>query len=112
MNRLVAVVAVAIALSGCDQSKHEPSKPRGVIAIDAIPSGVNGGGIIQVPSTHCDANRLYVGMDSLSLTEICGLPSKIHADKIQWLHEQWVYGGGVYVYVEDGLVKSFQWSYP
>ena len=111
MNRLVAVVAVAIALSGCDQSNHEPSKPRGVITFDAIPSGTNAIGIKE-PSTHCDANRLYVGMDSLSLTEVCGLPSKIHADKLQWLHEQWVYGDGVYVYVEDGLVKSFQWSYP
>jgi hypothetical protein len=69
-------------------------------------------GCSDAPVTHCDANRLHLGMSSEELTTVCGLPTTINAGQYAaGLHEQWVYANKVNVYVEDQRVTSWQWHY-
>lgn len=62
----------------------------------------------------CEAiseRKIFIGMTAEQLRAAWGRPenvnSTIHANS---RHEQWVYGTGNYVYVEDGVITSLQTS--
>jgi len=50
--------------------------------------------------------RVLVGMTEDELIRAKGRPTHINASSGGF--DQWVYGGGLYVYLERGVVKSFQ----
>lgn len=57
------------------------------------------------------AGRIFVGMTGAQVRAAWGAPGGINRSVNSYgVHEQWVYGLGNYVYVEGGVVTSFQTS--
>lgn len=64
-----------------------------------------------VHAKKCDVLKIEKGMARAALLVACGEPSEINYSSGSWgIHEQWVYPYRTYVYVEDGKVKSLQFS--
>lgn len=54
-------------------------------------------------------NKYWIGMTSRMARESLGNPIKINSSSGSWgNHEQWVYKKGLYLYFENGLLKSYQ----
>lgn len=63
----------------------------------------------DVSSAACGAVR--VGMTAEVMRESWGRPNSINSSTYSFgVREQWVYGSGRYVYLEDGVVSSYQLS--
>lgn len=58
------------------------------------------------------ADNSMIGTASYDLEQECGSPiSKNVSGGAYGKHEQWVYGGGIYLYLENGHMTSFQSSH-
>lgn len=54
-------------------------------------------------------NKVQIGMTTEMCREAWGLPEDINSTSGSWgIHEQWVYGGGNYLYFENGILTSIQ----
>lgn len=63
----------------------------------------------DVSSTACGAVR--IGMTAEVMRESWGRPNSINSSTYSFgVREQWVYGSGRYVYLDDGVVSSYQLS--
>lgn len=66
-------------------------------------------------ASDCDSvahGKIHIGMASEMVREAWGKPEKVNSTIFSGdqRHEQWVYGLGEYVYVENGVVTSIQQS--
>lgn len=53
----------------------------------------------------------WIGMSKAALIDSIGNPEKINKTVGSWgVHEQYVYGNGLYIYIENGIVTSYQKS--
>ena len=53
--------------------------------------------------------KVRIGMTAEMCQEAWGRPEKINRSTGSWgVHEQWVYGDGNYLYMEDGILSSIQ----
>jgi len=53
--------------------------------------------------------KIWIGMTTDMAIESWGKPSETNRDVGSWgVHEQWVYGDGVYLYFENGKLTSWQ----
>ncbi|MCM8570271.1 hypothetical protein NE848_12830 [Gramella jeungdoensis] len=53
--------------------------------------------------------KFWIGMNKEQLIYSLGKPIDINTNVGSWgKHEQWVYGGGTYIYLENGIVTSYQ----
>lgn len=55
------------------------------------------------------ASNVYVGDSDVKVTQIFGEPQKKNITTTgNTVHEQWVYSGGKYIYIENGVVTGWQ----
>lgn len=81
----------------------------GVIAAALFPGAVPA----ALPSARCQPTMIHIGMKEADVLTACGEPERRNYGQYGHLHLQMVYRvwtPSFYVYTEDGVVTSFQWS--
>lgn len=71
----------------------------------------------EVPLTSEEVKRLLmnkevrIGMEAEQVSRLCGKPKKINESvSARTKREQWVYGSGIYLYFENGVLTSYHLS--
>lgn len=55
------------------------------------------------------SHSVFIGMSSQAVLASLGKPQRVNRTTGSWgVHEQWVYGTGRYVYIENGYVSAWQ----